>query len=166
MESKLLISDANILIDLEVGKLIDAMFQLPYEYAVPDLLFEQELNYQRDYLLDKGLQLLELQDKAISRMLELGQYYKGVSHIDLSALALAEQEHVSLLTGDRKLRQVCDRVNIEVHGTVWIIGKMLECEVITVTDAENSYNGMEEAGSFLPWDEVKDQLKRYKKENG
>ncbi len=39
----LLISDANILIDIEDGNLTSVIFRLPYEIAVPDILFELEL---------------------------------------------------------------------------------------------------------------------------
>lgn len=36
---QLLISDANILIDLEEGELLNELFQLPYQFKVPDILF-------------------------------------------------------------------------------------------------------------------------------
>lgn len=35
----LLISDANILIDIEIGGLVAPMFSLDYQFAVPDVLF-------------------------------------------------------------------------------------------------------------------------------
>lgn len=40
---QLLISDANILIDMEEGGLLEAMFQLPYDFATPDILFLKSL---------------------------------------------------------------------------------------------------------------------------
>jgi len=39
----LLISDANILIDMADGGLLQAMFRLEETFAVPDVLFEEEL---------------------------------------------------------------------------------------------------------------------------
>jgi len=39
----LLISDANILIDIESGGLITFMFSLEVQFAVPDILFNDEL---------------------------------------------------------------------------------------------------------------------------
>ncbi len=36
---QLLISDANILIDMEEGGLLEAMFRWSYDYATPDSLF-------------------------------------------------------------------------------------------------------------------------------
>ena len=52
---KVLISDANVLIDMEVGGLIQPMFQLPYQFHTPDILFEEELDEQHAYLLEMGL---------------------------------------------------------------------------------------------------------------
>ena len=36
---RLLVSDANIFIDMEEGGLLELMFKLPYEFCVPDVLF-------------------------------------------------------------------------------------------------------------------------------
>ena len=35
---RLLISDANILIDMEAGALMERLFQLPMQFGIPDLL--------------------------------------------------------------------------------------------------------------------------------
>lgn len=52
---QILISDANILIDIEIGDLTPAIFRLPYTITVPDILFELELKDQHKYLLKAGL---------------------------------------------------------------------------------------------------------------
>ena len=39
---RLLISDANVLIDIEEGALISSLFRLPHRIATPDLLFFEE----------------------------------------------------------------------------------------------------------------------------
>ena len=47
----LLISDANILMDVEVGDLVAPMFSLGYEFAVPNVLYYEELEDQHAHLL-------------------------------------------------------------------------------------------------------------------
>lgn len=47
----LLISDANILMDIEVGELTAPMFSLGYQFAVPDILYFEELEEQHAHLL-------------------------------------------------------------------------------------------------------------------
>jgi hypothetical protein len=40
---RLLISDANLLIDLEAGALMETLFQLPMQFGIPDLLYYEEI---------------------------------------------------------------------------------------------------------------------------
>ncbi len=39
----LLISDANILIDMEAGEILGLLFQLPMRFAIPDILYWEEI---------------------------------------------------------------------------------------------------------------------------
>ena len=51
----LLISDANILIDMECGGLLHRMFELAHGFAVLDVLYEEELKDQHPELPGHGL---------------------------------------------------------------------------------------------------------------
>ena len=100
----LLISDANILIDMEDGSLIPVIFQLPYEIAVPDILFELELRERHSHLLQAGLKVKNLSPASVKKTEFLTGQYPRPSMMDHSALALALQERCPLLTGDKDLR--------------------------------------------------------------
>ena len=110
MPVTLLISDANILIDMEVGGLVERLFRLEYRFAVPDVLFHDELASRHGYLPGLGLLLLELTPKGVQYAVELIQRYRPLrtSRYDLLAAALAKQEACPLLTGDKDLRLACD----------------------------------------------------------
>lgn len=97
MQAKLLISDANVIIDLEVGGLIKQMFRLDYEFAVPDVLYEKELKDNHSNLPKLGLKRRELQAAAVEYTVALGTKYPKPGRIDLMALALARQEQCRLL---------------------------------------------------------------------
>lgn len=159
----LLISDANILIDVLDGGVIEQFFQLDFDYAVPDVLYHDEIKRQHPELIDYGLIIKELSEKAVDDALSLNtEHHKtGVSVIDCMALALARQEKCPLLTGDNALRQVSLGEGADVRGTIWIIGEMLEAELLTGNEAECAYRLMKENGSRLPWDETKAQVKKY-----
>ena len=62
-----LVSDTSVLIDLERGSFLEPVFRLPFEFAVPDLLYEREL---RDHggptLIDLGLRLEELDGAGVT----------------------------------------------------------------------------------------------------
>lgn len=54
---RLLVSDANILIDMEEGQLLTVVFKLPFELIIPDLLFSDELEELHPHWLGLGLKL-------------------------------------------------------------------------------------------------------------
>lgn len=158
MQAKLLISDANIIIDMEVGGLIKQMFRLEYEFAVLDVLYETELKDNHANLPKLGLRRLELQPESVTYTVELAARYRRPGRIDLMALALAKQEQCRLLTGDQALRDAGGAEGIDVVGTIWLVGEMLRAKIVTKKDARVAYNKMKESDRRLPWAEVEKQL--------
>lgn len=154
----LLISDANILMDVEVGDLVAPMFSLGYQFAVPDVLYYEELEEQHAHLLDMGLQTRTLSAKSVERVQSLAQTYAKPGRNDLFALALAEAEKCPLLTGDAALRQAAETELVEVKGTVWLIGEMVREQRITVAVARAALNKMRLSGRRLPWDAAEQML--------
>lgn len=148
---QLLVSDANILIDLEEGDLLTTFFELPYEFTIPDILFFEELEEQHAHLIDMGLTTKELSGSSMSYVFTLIERARGPSRNDCFALALAKQENCPLLSGDRDLRQLAEEEFIPVRGTIWVIGKMIENSLITIDQARTSYDLMKDAGRRLPW---------------
>lgn len=161
MPQKLLISDANVIIDMEVGGLIKQMFRLDYEFAVPDVLYEEELKENHSKLPKLGLKRRELQAAAVEYTVALGTKYPKPGRIDLMALALARQEQCRLLTGDQALREAGRAEGLEVVGTIWLLGEMLHAKIITKKDARVAYNKMKASDRRLPWAEVDKQLKAH-----
>ena len=160
---RLLISDANILIDISAGNLLNVMFRLDHDFGLPDVLFVEELQAQHPELPGMGLKILTLESEAVADMVALqAKHHKtGVSVNDCMALALARQEQSTLLTGDGALRQVALAEGADVKGTVWLVGQMLEAGLVDGERARRAYQAMKEDGSRLPWDTIRQQLKRY-----
>jgi len=156
----LLISDANILIDMDDGGLLEQMFQLNMDFAVPDILFEEELAPYYPNLLSLGLVVLEMPEESISNALSLRAQYgqMGVSANDCLALTLAKQESCPLLTGDKKLRDLCKIENIDHMGTLWLVEQMIRSGFIDCGQAKSAYEAMRDNGSWLPWKEIEKQL--------
>ena len=156
----ILISDANILIDIEDGNLTPVVFRLPYEIAVPDILFELELRERHSHLLEAGLKVKSLSADSVKKTESLTAQYPRPSMMDHSALALAIQEQCPLLTGDKDLRTAAKNEGVEVHGTIWIIEELLNQKLIQQTQAKVSFDVMRVKGSRLPWGEVDKLLNR------
>lgn len=165
MPERLLISDANIIIDMNTGGLLRPMFRLDATFAVPDILFEEELRADHPELPRLGLSMLELREETVVYADRLVEKYRrlGASINDLLALALAWQEKCPLLTGDSRLRTAGQTESIDIHGSLWLVEQMVQARTITVRQAEAGYEKMRDAGRRLPWDEIEKQLRTFKK---
>ena len=154
----LLISDANILIDIEIGGLVAPMFSLEYQFAVPDVLFYEELEAQHNYLLEMGLSARVLDEEMVRRVIALAAKYPRPGRNDLFALALAEKETCPLLTGDKALKMAAESENVEVRGTLWLVSVMVRAGTITVHVARAAFQKMRAQGRRLPWDTAEKML--------
>lgn len=148
----ILISDANIIIDMEEGGLLEPLFSLPHCFKVPDILFYDELEEQHGTLIQRGLVLEELTSETLTYAMEIAEVAHGPSRNDCFALCLAKQEQCALLTGDRALRELAQSEGIEVKGTLWIVEEMIHHGLLTIDMAKQAYMQMRNAGRRLPWD--------------
>ena len=159
----LIISDASVLIDIEDGGLTSVMFSLSWKFAVPDVLFEEELSQQHSHLTQMGLESKSMSGELIAEAYALHQQYARPSVNDMLALTLAKAEGCQLLTADQALRNAAKELCVEVHGTIWLVEQMLLYHKIMVDIARASFQKMKESGSHLPWVEVDKMLFRYSK---
>lgn len=155
-----IVSDACILIDVENSGLTSAMFALSYQFAVPDILFEEELLEYHSELLQFGLIRKSMNGEQMSEIQELSQQYIHLSSNDCSAYVLARHENSLLLTGDGKLRELAKSLKIDVHGTIWLVEQMIDQKKISIEKARLAFQIMQNPGRRLPWDEAKKMLQR------
>ncbi|MBU6995887.1 DUF3368 domain-containing protein [Ferrovum myxofaciens] len=161
----LLISDANILIDIEIGGLVAPMFSLDYQFAVPDILFYEELEERHSHLLEIGLEAKALDEAMVAHVAELVALYPRPSRNDLFALVLAANEDCPLLTGDKDLRAAAENENIETRGTLWLVQEMMRTGKITVQVARGAYQRMRAHGRRLPWNLAELGLREIEQKN-
>ena len=127
---KVLVSDSSILIEFSKRELLDKMFQLEFEFAVPDLLFHEELidlgAYSRRDLLGLGLRVESLDTEGVEVAIAYQSERPALSLVDSFALALACHQGWNLLTEDRTMRSVADSKGIAHMDALWVIDNMLE----------------------------------------
>jgi len=160
---RLLISDANVLIDVEAGDLLHPMFSLDYLFTVPDVLYFEELEEQHAHLLALGLEVRSLSEKGVKRVQELAQTHRRPSRNDLFALALAEVEKCPLLTGDAALREAAQAEKIEVKGTIWLVSEMLNGNFISFETARAAFDNMRAKGRRLPWKDAERIFRQFER---
>ena len=125
-----LVSDTSVLVDLERGALLDLCFELPFEFAVPDLLYRRELaEFGGDAMIARGLRIEELTGAELGAATALRRAHRKLSVPDAFAYALAESREWPLLTGDGELRALARAASIACHGTLWVIDRLSEHEV-------------------------------------
>lgn len=161
---RLIVTDANIFIDMAAGELLESMFALDIEFAVPDILYLEELEENYSRLPGLGLQVLSMPGEAIGDAEVLRMRYPKPSQNDLFALALARSLGCSLLTGDGDLRMASESEEVEVHGTLWLVKRITEELNLDIESVERAYRLMQEDGSRLPWREVSKQLRQLDRE--
>lgn len=155
---QLLISDANILIDMEEGQLLQAMFRLPFQFQTPDMLFADELAEQHPYLPNYGLHLGILNEASMNRVSQLSLKYKNTGRYDCMALSLAQQEQCTLLTGDQNLTKAAKAEKVATRGSIWLVEQLVQHRIITIEAARHSYTRMEANGRRLPWKQARQLL--------
>jgi len=120
-----LVSDTSVIIDLERGEILETVFTLDVDFAVPDLLFQRELSGALgDQLLGLGLKVEELTPTELQKATTLSRTDRSLSLPDTFAFALADARQWTLLTGDAGLRRAAEAHNVDVHGTLWILDKL------------------------------------------
>lgn len=148
----LLISDANILIDMEAGELMEKLFQLPMQFAIPDILYWEEIEPGAPGLEDQGMRILEVTSEYVAYAAGLqAKYGTNPSLNDYLALALAKQEGCPLLTGDQALKLAAQQEDVTVMGTVWLLRTMVENQLLSIDDALAALALMKEGKRRLPW---------------
>ncbi len=125
--TRVLISDTSILVDLERGALLEAAFQLEMEFAVPDLLYEEELrDFNGEELCGHGLLIRELDGNGVERAFAYRERQPLLSLADAFALSLAKDQDTTLLTGDAALRSLAEDETVDCHGLLWLLDRIFE----------------------------------------
>lgn len=158
-----LVSDTSVIIDLERGGFLGDLFRLPYEFAVPDLLFDRELKGPLgDRLVALGMRVEDLTAAELSRAIAIRRARTELSTPDTFAFAIAEQRGWPLLTGDGGLRRLAGDEGLVFHGVLWLCDQFEEHVVIP---ADRLHAGLSAISSHprcrLPTGEVNARLRRY-----
>jgi len=159
-----LVSDTSVLIDLDRGSLLEPIFELPYEFAVPDVLYHRELRGEwGERLVSLGLRVEELSQDGVANALRRRSSLPALSVPDAFAFALAQERKWILLTGDRQLRGLAVSEGVDCHGTLWLLDRIEEEAFIEV---QRLHDGLQAISNHprcrLPKSEISIRLHRYR----
>ena len=145
---QVLVSDSSVLIELSKRDLLDRMFRLRFPFAVPDLLFNEELidlgRYDRQDLVRMGLRVEGLDPDGVATAIAYQSRRRALSLVDCFALALAHHHGYTLLTEDRRMRAFAQDEGIPQHDLLWIIDHMHQAAILTASQVVAALEAMHE----------------------
>jgi predicted nucleic acid-binding protein len=168
---RVLVSDASILIDLAKWSLLEALFKLPFEFAVPDALFEDELidlgEVNRDRLKALGLRVESLHAEGMARAVVYQTAKPKLTIHDCLAVTLAVINDWPLLTGDRRMRTLAEEEDVEVHGVLWVIDRFAEHRIVCRPTLAKALRGMlDDPRTRLPHAEINKRIALFAAKQG
>ncbi len=162
---KIAVKDANILIDLVNGDLLEPCLRLPYEFVTTNLVLLQ-LEVESQYaavrpFIDKGvIQIARLTAKEMEA-LALDPLQSALGFVDLEVLWVATREKGILLTGDLELRKEAKRRKVKVHGLLWILEQLIESKQFTSRQAAKQLRLILAKNAYLPPKECERLLQQW-----
>ena len=159
-----LVSDTSVLIDLGRGDLLEACFALPWQFAVPDLLYARELAAENGpELIARGLQVVTLTSAELGVAQATMAADRRLSAPDAAAFALARTRKWPLHTGDNVLRARAKAERISFYGVLWVCDAIFAAAVVTPA---HCHNGLRTIASHprcrLPRQEIERRLAHYR----
>lgn len=127
---KIIINDANILIDLIELEILPNFFGLPFKIKTTSLVLDELFDDQRialDKFIEVGtLTLVELTDEDLMAITALQKGKPTLSTQDCSAFYQARKENGTLITSDNTLRKFAKANHLDVHGHLWVFDQMVK----------------------------------------
>ncbi len=157
----LLISDANIFIDLErIGLLIE-FSKLDIEISTSDFVFN-ELN-EKQQMLVKSLSINIYTLDSAELMTFFGEYQAlgqvKISSQDYSIYYFAKKYEAYVLSNDKALRKFSNNNSVDVKGIFYILDLIIEQSELSNDDLEKSITLLLD-NSWLPKDEINKRLEK------
>lgn len=132
---RIIINDANILIDLVELQLLPQFFALQFEFFTTTLILEELLDEQQEQLeeyIREGVLIAEEMSITDLEAIKIIEHTRPkLSQQDCSAYHQAASKQGTLVTSDNVLRKFAIATNIDVHGHLWVFDQMVEQQTLT-----------------------------------
>lgn len=131
---KLIVNDANILIDLVDLKLLPHFFQIECEFHTTELILAELLDAQQEELLpyiETGKLIIDvISEEDLAEIYTIRISKPALSEQDCSAFYQARKDKAALITSDNTLRKFAKKQDIEVHGHLWVFDNLVDNNII------------------------------------
>jgi hypothetical protein len=106
-----------------------------------------------------GVRIRYLRPAEVRRQQSIQTDHPALSVADIEALVIAQAEESVLLTGDGSLRKAALDIDVDVHGVIWELKRLVAGVIIDPPGALTALESILDSGSRLPSREV-DSVRR------
>ena len=163
---KYISSDTNIWLDFYVIDRLELPFKLDYVYLMHyetvdrEVLSPPELS---ERLLECGLQKTEMTFEEYYDVPGFAEKYPKLSIYDQIALSIAKHRKISLLTGDKPLRNAAEKEGVHVIGSLGVLDELFKNSLISDEEYVFCLEGfLSHEERRLPTEEIKKRIKKIK----
>lgn len=170
IEEQIVISDANIFIDLISVNLLDSFFSLPCKIATSDFVINEIENPEQKKEINrvKSSKKLDIVTFDSSELMEISSIFEhnnnNASIPDCSVWYYAKKTNGRLLTGDSKLRKSALADHVKVSGILYIFDNFIEYEILSKKDCATKLEELTSINFRLPRGECQKRIESWHKE--
>ena len=164
---KIVITDTNILFDvIKIGALPE-FFSLDYEICTTVFVMHEILPFAQRELVEtfiraKKLTVYNFTEEEIEAVQNFDTERSLKRFTDKSVIWKSLQLNCPMLTGDQRMREVAEKMNIEVHGSIWIVDELVTKSLISSDKAVELFEQLLLTNSRLPKDEIEKRINKLK----
>ena len=163
----IVITDACFLIDLIDIGLFEEFLGLGYQVHITSSVFaelegDEYVKPVSECIEQENMFLYNLtaaDQTALEKLME--KHPSRLSEPDCSCLYLAKEMKATILTCEKLLTNVAKNLNLDVHGSLWILDQLLAATMITEKIAHNKLKNLMSINPRLPAKECQKRLKRW-----
>jgi predicted nucleic acid-binding protein len=162
----LIVTDTNVFFDIISIGALPELFSLELDICTTDFVVKEILESNQKeqieaFIRSQKLIVFCLTASEVEEILrfQTRRSFKGIT--DKTVLWKALKLKCPLLTGDKKLRNEAIDLNIEVHGSIWVINEFVEKGIITKPTGINLLERLKFINVCLPHDEIDKLTKTY-----
>jgi predicted nucleic acid-binding protein len=164
---KIIITDTNILFDvIKIGALPE-FFSLDFDICTTVFVIEEIKPFAQKELIDafiraKKLTVYEFSEEEVEEVTNFNAGRNLKRFTDRSVIWKSLQLKCPMLTGDKKMREVAEKMSLEVHGSIWVIRKLINSNLITTDKAIALLKQLLMINSWLPKNEIEKLINKLK----
>lgn len=141
---KIIVNDANILIDLVDLRMLPYFFQLEYEFHTTTIILDELFDEQKEELvpyIETGRLIVDdLTEEDFVKIIMIRAAKPKLSEQDCSAFHRAQKDNAALITSDNTLRKYAKANDLEVHGHLWVFDNLVDKSILSGSTAIEKLN--------------------------